>query len=150
MVKYIPDYYAFLDINEYTDKKTIKKSYRTAISRVTAASKKYKYINDAYIVLSDDRKRAKYDKLRQDALNGNKESKKMNGKDYNELMDVTSDIKDKYDLVSKLFNTSSKIMKGGPFIRGAEMVAGGVMAGYGVKKGREYMQRRRGRNNSKE
>lgn len=146
MVKYIPDYYAFLDIDEDADKKTIEKSYGTAISQVKSGGKKYKYIVDAYLVLSDDRKRAKYDKLRRDALNNNKKSKNMNRKDYKELMDVTSDIKDKYDLVSKLFNTSSKIMKGQPFIRGVEMMAGGVMAGYGVKKGREYMQRRRRRN----
>ncbi|RAP46090.1 MAG: hypothetical protein BZ136_07910 [Methanosphaera sp. rholeuAM74] len=146
MLKYIPDYYAFLEIDEDADKKTIKKSYMAAISQVKADGKKYKYINDAYTVLSDDKKRAKYDKLRQDTLNKNKKSKNINRKDYQELKDVTSDIKDKYDLVSKLFNTSSKIMKGRPFIMGAEMIAGGVMAGYGVKKGREYMQRRRGRN----
>lgn len=154
MVKYIRDYYKILGINQYADKKTIKKAYKKAALKYhpdknhrANAEKQFKLVKEAYIVLIDDKKRKNYDKLRNAALkNNNKKSKKNNSKNIKDAIDFASDLEDNYGIISKLFKTGSGAMKGKGLFSGTNLLLGGVMAGYGVKKGRDYMAKR-GRKN---
>lgn len=153
MVKYIRDYYKILGISEFADKKTIKKAYKRAVLKYhpdkNAKTKKhFTLINEAYTVLMDDKKRNNYDKLRNDAKSNknNKKSKKsINVKD---AVNTVSDLEDNYGLISKLLKTSSGAMKGKSLMTGSNLILGGIMAGYGVKKGRDYMAKRGKRNNN--
>lgn len=153
MVKYIRDYYKILGISEFADKKTIKKAYKRAVLKYhpdkNAKTKKhFTLINEAYTVLMDDKKRNNYDKLRNAAKSNknNKKSKKsINVKD---AVNTVSDLEDNYGLISKLLKTGSGAMKGKSLMTGSNLILGGIMAGYGVKKGRDYMAKRGKRNNN--
>lgn len=149
MVKYIPNYYQILGIATDANKKTIKKAYKRLSkkygpeSNVSKKAKTYnKLINDAYIVLTDDKKRKKYDEILKKAKNDKKEKIKELDID---TKDVVKTVKDNYSTVSKLFKAGSKGMKGKSLLGGTKLLIGGAMAGYGIKKGRDYMANR-GRN----
>lgn len=66
----MPDYYAVLEVERSADAKTIKASYRKLALAFhpdrnpgdKAAEDKFKVINEAYAVLSDESKRARYDR----------------------------------------------------------------------------------------
>ncbi|HEC21740.1 MAG TPA: J domain-containing protein [Chloroflexi bacterium] len=65
------DYYKILGVSENADQKQIKKAFRKLarkyhpdVSSSPEAEEKFKEINEAYEVLSDPEKRAKYDQLR--------------------------------------------------------------------------------------
>lgn len=70
------DYYEILEIERTGDKEIIKKAYRKMALKYhpdrnpddKAAEEKFKQINEAYEVLSDDNKRAIYDKYGKDGL----------------------------------------------------------------------------------
>ena len=145
MVKYIRDYYKILGISQYADKKTVKKAYKKAALKYhpdknnnPAAIKKFALVKEAYIVLSDDKKRKNYDKLRSAAI----KNKKDNKKNISDAVDIVSDLEDNYGVVSKLLKTGSGAMKGKTMFSGTNLIFGGLMAGYGVKKGRDYMAKR--------
>ncbi|MBM0636623.1 molecular chaperone DnaJ [Campylobacter sp. VicNov18] len=71
-------YYEILEITQSADKETIKKAYRKMALKYhpdrnqgnKEAENKFKLINEAYEVLSDDEKRAIYDRYGKDALKG--------------------------------------------------------------------------------
>lgn len=156
MVIYIRDYYKILGINKYADKKTIKKAYKKAAQKYhpdknkNNTTKQYNLIKEAYTVLMDDKKRKNYDKLRTAAKNNKKVKKnsKKNTKNLNDAINTVSDLEDNLGLISKLLNTGSHAMKGKSLITGSNLILGGVMAGYGVKKGRDYMAKRGRKNNN--
>ena len=66
----MPDYYAILEVERTADEKTIKASYRKLALAYhpdrnrgnSEAEEKFKAINEAYAVLSDPEKRARYDR----------------------------------------------------------------------------------------
>jgi DnaJ-class molecular chaperone len=151
MVKYLRDYYKILGINPFADKKTIKKAYKKAALKYHPdknnnpnAEKKFKLVKEAYIVLIDDKKRNNYDKLRSAAIKNKneKQKKKNNKKSISDAVDLVSDLEDNVGVVSKLFKTGSGAMKGKAMISGSNLIFGGLMAGYGIKKGRDYMAKR--------
>ena len=148
MVKYVPDYYKILKINTNANKKTIKQAYKRLSKKYSPENNKsnrsqkmYKLIQDAYIVLSDDKKRKKYDKILNNT--NNKSEKKVNVK---KAANLASDIKDNYDLISRLFNFGTNAMKGKGLLTGTNIIIGSAMAGYGIKKGRDYMANRKRKN----
>ncbi|RAP53050.1 MAG: hypothetical protein BZ138_01900 [Methanosphaera sp. rholeuAM270] len=151
MDKYVPDYYKILGIDKNASKKTVKKAYKRLAKKYDPetsgkknAATKYKFVKDAYIVLSDDKKRAKYDKILKDAENKRKYEE--HKKETVNTKDVINTVKDNSDIISKLFKTGTKAMKGKSLFTGTNLLIGGAMAGYGIKKGRDYMANR-GRKN---
>lgn len=72
------DYYELLEITQNTDKEGIKKAYRKLALKYhpdrnqgdSEAEAKFKLINEAYEVLSDDNKRAIYDRYGKEGLKG--------------------------------------------------------------------------------
>ncbi|HAA1813965.1 TPA_asm: molecular chaperone DnaJ, partial [Campylobacter jejuni] len=71
-------YYEILEITQNADKETIKKAYRKMALKYhpdrnqgdKEAEDKFKLVNEAYEVLSNDEKRAIYDRYGKDALKG--------------------------------------------------------------------------------
>lgn len=72
------DYYEILEVEKTADKQVIKKAYRKLAMQYhpdknpgdKEAEEKFKAINEAYQVLSDDEKRTLYDRYGKSALNG--------------------------------------------------------------------------------
>ena len=72
------DYYELLEISKDADKSTIKKAYRKMAMKYhpdknqgdSKAEEKFKAINEAYQVLSDDQKRSIYDRYGKEGLEG--------------------------------------------------------------------------------
>ncbi|WP_321315516.1 molecular chaperone DnaJ [Halarcobacter sp.] len=72
------DYYELLEVTKDSDKSTIKKAYRKMAMKYhpdknpddTDAEEKFKAVNEAYQVLSDDEKRAIYDRYGKAGLEG--------------------------------------------------------------------------------
>lgn len=145
MVKYIRDYYKILRIKKTANQQSIKKAYKRAakkyhpdVNNKQNTEKKFKLIQEAYTVLSDKNKKAKYDKLYEEATN----SKQNNNINLNKTIKIVKDLNDNYDIVSKGFNILSKSMKSQPLVTGSKILFGGVATGYGINKGRKYMKRK--------
>ena len=72
------DYYEILEVSRNADSNEIKKAYRTMAKKYhpdknrgdKEAEEKFKNINEAYQVLSDERKRASYDRYGKDGVEG--------------------------------------------------------------------------------
>lgn len=71
------DYYETLGVDRGADKDTIRKAFRKLaqkyhpdVNKTAQAEVKFKEINEAYQVLSDDQKRAAYDRFGHDGLSG--------------------------------------------------------------------------------
>lgn len=72
------DYYEVLEVTRSSDKESIKKSYRKLALKFhpdrnpndKEAEERFKLINEAYEVLSDDKKRAIYDRYGKEGLSG--------------------------------------------------------------------------------
>lgn len=71
------DYYELLGVDRDAGKKEIKKAYRRLAKKYhpdsgseEASEEKFKKINEAYRVLSDDEKREKYDRFGKSGING--------------------------------------------------------------------------------
>ncbi|MDD6285928.1 molecular chaperone DnaJ [uncultured Methanosphaera sp.] len=71
------DYYDVLGVDRNADKKTIKKAYRKLamkyhpdVNKEEGAEDKFKELSEAYGVLSDDEKRARYDKYGHAGMDG--------------------------------------------------------------------------------
>ena len=72
------DYYKVLGVEKKDDKDTIKKAYRKLAKKYhpdnnpnnKRAEERFKEINEAYEVLSDDEKRKRYDTLGSNGFNG--------------------------------------------------------------------------------
>ena len=146
MVKVLLDYYAFLKIRRDADIETIKQAYKKAMENYDSAKKYspkterfYQIIQDAYIVLTDEKKRAKYDALLDTATYTKTAKKIKNNNDIKEAIDVASDLNEKYNLGSKLLNVGFNVVKGGSMLGGAKLMFGGAIAGYGMKKGKDYI-----------
>ena len=137
MVKYIRNYYGILGLNMDASKKEIQLAYKRLIKKHS----KQDLVEEAYLVLSDDTKRKNYDKLFQKSINNKKEKRK--GKvNIKDSVDQIRDLEDNYSVVSKLFKTSGKSMMGKGLLTGPNIIMGGLAAGYGIKKGRDYMKKR--------
>ena len=74
MVKYIRDYYKILDVPVDANEDEIKKAYKKAVlqyhpdvNKEDSSDRKFKLVWEAYVVLSDNKKRQNYDKLRASA-----------------------------------------------------------------------------------
>lgn len=74
MVKYIRDYYKILNVSVDANKDEIKKAYKKAVlkyhpdvNKEECSDSNFILIQEAYAVLSDDKKRQNYDKLRASA-----------------------------------------------------------------------------------
>ena len=72
------DYYEVLGVDRSADDKTIKKAYKRLARKYhpdlnpddpKGAEAKFKEVNEAYDVLKDPQKRARYDQLGMDAFN---------------------------------------------------------------------------------
>lgn len=137
MVKYIRNYYGILGLNMDASKKEIQLAYKRSIKKHS----KQDLVEEAYLVLSDDTKRKNYDKLFQKSINNKKEKRK--GKvNIKDSVEQIRDLEDNYSVVSKLFKTSGKSMMGKGLLTGPNIIMGGLAAGYGIKKGRDYMKKR--------
>ncbi len=71
------DYYEVLGVEKNADESTLKKAYRKLamkyhpdVSKEDGAEEKFKEINEAYEVLSDSDKRARYDRFGHEGVNG--------------------------------------------------------------------------------
>src|SRR5687767_11013450 len=71
------DYYEVLGVERSADKETLKKTFRKLaqkyhpdVNKSPEAEPLFKEINEAYQVLSDDQKRAAYDRFGHDGLQG--------------------------------------------------------------------------------
>ena len=77
------DYYELLEVSKNADKSTIKKAYRKMAMKYhpdknpddTEAEEKFKAINEAYQVLSDEEKRSIYDRYGKEGLQGHGQSR---------------------------------------------------------------------------
>jgi curved DNA-binding protein CbpA len=85
MTQVIRDYYKILKVSPDADSEEIKKAYKKAaqryhpdINKQENAEKKFKLVNEAYEVLSNNEKRKKYDELRNRAINKNLPKKTSN------------------------------------------------------------------------
>lgn len=91
-------YYEILEITQSADKDTIKKAYRKLALKYhpdrnqgdKEAEGKFKLINEAYEVLSDDEKRAIYDRYGRDGLKGNGSFGGGSFGDFGDLGDIFS------------------------------------------------------------
>lgn len=87
------DYYEILEISRDADKTTIKKAYKKMAKRYhpdrnpndPEAEKMFKLCNEAYQVLSDDEKRAIYDRYGKAGLEGGMNSGSSAGFDFDDL-----------------------------------------------------------------
>lgn len=72
------DYYEVLGVDRHADNAALKKAYRKLAKKYhpdnnpgdAEAEKKFKEVNEAYSVLSDEQKRTQYDRFGHDAFNG--------------------------------------------------------------------------------
>lgn len=175
MTKYLLDYYDLLKINRDADLDSIEKGYNEKLRLCKDNPKKTVYVKDAYIVLTNDKKRKKYDELlktanviTEDELFDDEEKKKDNSKKTFESSQkssknifkqgkgkyaskgmrgrgsLSSNSTDSINLISKLFNLGSKGMGSSSVIPGAKLLLGGATAAYGIKKGKDYMNNRKG------
>lgn len=143
MVKYLPDYYKILKISTNANKKDIKNAYKKISTQKNKKSDIHtKIIEDAFTVLSNDKKRKKYDKIRKSAIQHKTKKQKQKNNKIKDSVELAKEVKDKYDLISKIFQTGTKAMKIKPLLTGTNIIVGGAMAAYGIKKGREYMAKR--------
>lgn len=85
--------YKVLEINESADKDTIRKAYRKLARKYhpdsnpgnKAAEEKFKEINDAYTILSDEKKKEEYDNSQKNgtgAFNGKQTTKQRGGNPF--------------------------------------------------------------------
>lgn len=94
-------YYEILEITQSADKETIKKAYRKMALKYhpdrnqgdKEAENKFKLVNEAYEVLSNDEKRAIYDRYGKDALKGSRFGSGGNSgfNGFEDLRDIFSD-----------------------------------------------------------
>lgn len=90
------DYYEILEISKTSDKETIKKSYRKLAMKYhpdrnqgnREAEERFKQINEAYQVLSDDNKREIYDRYGKSGLDNSGSG----GFNSNDFSDIFSDL----------------------------------------------------------
>ncbi len=87
------DYYELLEVNKNSDKTTIKKAYRKMAMKYhpdknpgdTEAEEKFKAVNEAYQVLSDDEKRQIYDRYGKAGLEGHGQSRGFSSGGFDDL-----------------------------------------------------------------
>ena len=123
-MNYKTDYYKILGVHVYSDKKEIKKAYKKLAmmyhpdkNQSPSAEKKFKKINEAYSVLSDDTKRKKYDKLRASQFmkrrntttileytSTDKQHKRSKDDKIMKNVKIASDLEKDYGLISELLN----------------------------------------------
>lgn len=179
MVKHLINYYKVLKIEKDADTETIEKVCKQGLKKYDEENypKEHNIIHDAYIILTDDEKREKYDKLLEAASKKEEEkeeeiekpkfeTKKMKGKmrgkgkrgygrgksgknnfsNISNTFNTVSDIEKEYGVFSNIFQSVLGTAKSQPLRTGANLLLGGAIAGAGVKKGRNFMSKRGGRN----
>ncbi|RAP48672.1 MAG: hypothetical protein BZ135_00395 [Methanosphaera sp. rholeuAM6] len=182
MTKKIIDYYKMLKIEKDADTEIIEEKCKKACKKYDEETypKENKIINDAYIILTDDEKRAKYDKLLEKAYEedeeedkldyDSKKSKRQGKRKYSQgrgkgmgrglgkgmgrgsskgltnTFKYASNIQKNSGSFSKILKTAMGASRSSPLMSGFNLLVGGAAAGYGVKKGRDYMAKRAGRN----
>lgn len=123
-MNYNIDYYKVLGVRAYSDKKEIKKAYKKLAMKYhpdknqsPSAEKKFKKINEAYSILSDDTKRKKYDTLRASQFMKNRNTttildyttndtsqKRRRKSTIKKGVKIASDLEKDYGLISNLLN----------------------------------------------
>lgn len=178
MVKRLINYYKVLKIEKDADTETIDKKCKQGLKKYDEENypKEHQIIHDAQIILTDDEKREKYDKLLEAASEKEEkdeeiekpkfETKRMKGKmrgkgkrgygrgrsgrrNYSNMsntFNTVSNIEKEYGTFSNIFQSVLGTAKSQPVMTGANLLLGGAIAGAGVKKGRDYMSKRGGRN----
>ena len=89
------DYYEVLGVPKGSSKEEIKSTFRKLarqyhpdVSKEENAEERFKEINEAYAVLSDDEKRAAYDRFGHSGLNGFGGAPDFSGLNYNDILDM--------------------------------------------------------------
>jgi molecular chaperone DnaJ len=89
------DYYEVLGVPKGTPKEEIKSTFRNLarqfhpdVSKEENAEERFKEINEAYAVLSDDEKRAAYDRFGHSGLNGFGGAPDFSGLNYNDILEM--------------------------------------------------------------
>lgn len=170
MAKKIINYYKILKVKKDADTETIKRKCKLGLKKYDKENhpKENKILCNAYKILTDDKKRAKYDKLLEKQEEEKKEdekiiekfeSKKMKShgkrrkrrgkfgrknKNYSNALNYASNVEKEYGVVSKVFKGMIGNAKSQPLMTGANLLLGGAIAGAGVKKGRNFMSKRKG------
>lgn len=90
------DYYELLEVTKNSDKSAIKKAYRKMAMKYhpdknpddKEAEEKFKAVNEAYQVLSDDEKRAIYDRYGKEGLQGHGQAGGFSGGGFEDLSSI--------------------------------------------------------------
>ncbi|MCT4605287.1 MAG: molecular chaperone DnaJ [Marinisporobacter sp.] len=111
------DYYEVLDVDKGADEQTIKRAYRKLAMKYhpdrnpgnKEAEEKFKEANEAYEVLSDQNKRARYDQFGHAGVDGNAQGGFSGGAGFGGFEDIFGDI---FDMFGGGFSSSRR--KAGP------------------------------------
>lgn len=93
------DYYEVLGVSRTASKEEIKRAFRSLarkyhpdVSQEADADERFKEINEAYTVLSDDQKRAAYDRFGHAGVRGTGGASDFGSMDFSDLADIFGDL----------------------------------------------------------
>lgn len=166
MAKKIFNYYKLLKVEKDADKETIEVICKHNLEKYDEEKypKKHKLYHNAYEILTDDEKRAKYDKILESSEEEKEEkstTKKMKGKgkgrgkgrkgkgrsgrknnNLSNTLGYVSDIAGN-NQVSSILSTLVGSGKQSSLLSGASLLMGGAVAGKGIQKGMKAMSKGR-------
>ena len=166
MAKKILNYYKILKVEKDADKETIEVICKHNLEKYDEEKypKKHKIYHNAYVILTDDEKRAKYDKIIESSEEEKEEkitTKKMmdngrgrgkgrkgkgrSGRKINNLSSTLGYVSDiaGNNQISNILSTFLGTGKQSSLLTGASLLMGGAVAGKGIQKGMKSMSKRR-------